>query len=587
MKHVGPISGIACHSTGVIATAGYDNQVILWNVKTRLPIMRGFHDHLANQCSFSSDGRYLVSSGSDYTARIWSVPEMRLFSVCFGHTDDIEMSVFHPNGDMLATCSRDHDIRIFKIDGTQVVRLLGHTADVISVSWVGDGDTLVSSSDDGTIRHWDTKSGVLLTTYDFGNIETDTIAITEIGTVFAGNDAGEILTIKDGRIAKVSAHEAGIKRLVYSAIDKLLVSLSYDRSLIVWKIGLNDKLTHQLTADLPSIVWPRSVVFQSENKLAFGTFGSTYATFDLNDRTWSLDRIEPYGSYNAVADHQGDIYAIGDSGLLFCNGKQVSEVGSLCNFLQPFGDQILTGGQMGAIFDAKSGNLVYQHKSPLNVASAFTKNGINHVIVGAYTGEGIVLRLTSQGMAEYVQTIQLDDNAIKGIACSKDYIFSVCATGAAAFHRISDYGLEHALKNAHDRIANGCAVLPGGLFASVSRDLKLRIWEGVTASVYDTPLTNSIKCVSASTDGRFIAVGSYGGQIAIFSTGNRLWLTPSRPTAAGISSITLAANPDRFLASSYDGNIYEICTAHLSSQVALNNDEIARENPITWKILHA
>lgn len=561
MKHVGPISGISSHSTGFIATAGYDNQVILWNAETRLPIMRGTHDHLANQCSFSADGRCLVSSGSDYTARIWSVPEMHLTGVCFGHTDDIEMSVFHPNGDVLATCSRDHDIRIFKTDGTPVARLQGHTADVISVSWVGDGGTLVSSSDDGTIRHWDAKSGALLVTHDLGDIETDTIAITEKGTVFAGNDAGEILTIKDGQIAKASAHEAGIKRLAYNATDKLLVSLSYDRSLMVWKVGPTDELTLQQKADLPSIVWPRSVVFQSKNKLAFGTFGSTYATFELNEQTWNVDGIEPYVSFNAVTDHQGDIYAIGDSGLLSCNGKQVSEVGSLCNFLQPFGDLILTGGQMGAIFDAKSGNLIHQHKSPLNVAATFIKDGVEHVIVGAYTGEGIIMRLTSQRTPEYVQAIQLHDNAIKGIACSEDYIFSVCATGAAAIHRISDYGLEHALEDAHDRIANGCVALPSGQFASVSRDLKLRIWDGITASVFDTPITNSIKCVSATADGKFIAVGSYGGQIATFDTRTGAWLKNIRPTASGISNIGPATAPGCFVASSYDGDIHEICAA--------------------------
>ncbi len=558
MKHAGPISGIACHSNGLIATAGYDNQVILWDAETHLPVLRGFHDHLANQCSFSADGRYLVSSGSDYTARIWSVPDMRLVSVCIGHNDDIEMSVFHPRGEVIATCSRDHDIRTFKIDGTPMTRLQGHTADVISVSWVGDGNTLVSSSDDGTIRHWDGRTGALLETHDLGGIETDTIVITDMGVVFAGNDAGDILTIKDGEITKTSAHEAGIKRLAYSATEKLLVSLSYDRSLMVWQVGADDELTLQLKADLPSIIWPRSVAFQSKDKLVFGTFGSTYATFNLESQSWNIDGIEPYVSFNAVTNHNGDIYAIGDSGRLFCNGKPISEVGSLCNFLQPLGDLILTGGQIGAIFDARSGKLVHQHKSPLNTAATFTKNGTPHVIVGTYTGEGIILRLKQQGTAEYAETIQLDDNAIKGIACSGDYIFSVCATGACAIHRISDYGLEHALENAHDRIANGCVVLPNGQFASVSRDLKLRVWDGATASVYDTPVTNSIKCVSATTDGKFIAVGSYGGQIAIFDTSACAWLKEVRPTAAGISNIAPAAAPGRFLASSYDGYIHEL-----------------------------
>ena len=70
MKHIGPISGIAAHAAEFVATAGYDNQVILWNARTGLPIHRVHHDHLANQCAFSADGKHLVSASSDYLSLI-------------------------------------------------------------------------------------------------------------------------------------------------------------------------------------------------------------------------------------------------------------------------------------------------------------------------------------------------------------------------------------------------------------------------------------------------------------------------------------------------------------------------------------
>lgn len=40
MKHIGPISGVAAFKGKWIATAGYDNQVILWDAATGKPVSR-------------------------------------------------------------------------------------------------------------------------------------------------------------------------------------------------------------------------------------------------------------------------------------------------------------------------------------------------------------------------------------------------------------------------------------------------------------------------------------------------------------------------------------------------------------------
>lgn len=558
MKHVGPISGIASYDSRYIATAGYDNQVILWDAEKKIPLMRGMHDHLTNQCAFSHDGRMVVSASSDYTARIWCVPEMRLTAVLQGHDDDLEMAVFHPDNKRVATCSRDHTVRTYHIDGTLINVMKGHTADVISIGWDETSNQLISSSDDGTIRTWDSDNGALLKTIDLDGIETDTIVITETGVAYAGNDEGDILTIHAGRVEKMEAHKAGIKRLAYSSQDKLLVSLSYDRKLILWDIDPDGTLTFKHTANFPAIVWPRSCAFLDDKRIVFGTFGSQYAVYNHDTEKWDLDGIVPDISLNAVAWWKDHIYAIGDSGKTHCDGRVIANLGSLCNFLLPFGDLILTGGQMGTLFDAISEKIVFQHHSPLNVGATFVRDKVPHAIVGTYTGEGIVLRQLEPGKVDYVCTIQLDQNAIKGIACSDDKIFSVCATGAAAFHNISDLAEEFYVKDAHDRIANGCSALPDGRFVSISRDLNLRIWDGDNAQIFLSPHKNSIKCIAVSRNGKFVATGSYGGTIAIFDTETLRWSQVVRPTTAGISSLSVAGREGYFLASDYDGEIYDI-----------------------------
>jgi WD40 repeat protein len=100
--HVAPIRGFATHKN-LIATAGYDNDVTLWDHRVGKPIARGRHDHFANQCAFSPDGSLLVSASSDHTARIWEIPSMRLRAVLCGDEDDVVKALFSPDGDRSRT----------------------------------------------------------------------------------------------------------------------------------------------------------------------------------------------------------------------------------------------------------------------------------------------------------------------------------------------------------------------------------------------------------------------------------------------------------------------------------------------------
>ncbi|MFI9307872.1 WD40 repeat domain-containing protein [Streptomyces triculaminicus] len=555
IRHRGPISGIAALPDTYVATAGYDNQVILWNAADKRPLARSQHDHLANQVTFSPDGKFLVTSSSDYTARLWSLPDLKLLAVLADHEDDVEMSVFHPSQPLIATASRDHRVRVYGFDGALRTTFEGHTADVISVVWAGD-DEIVSSSDDGTIKRWSLASGSMVADIDLGGVETDTVALASNGTVYAGNDDGEIVIVTADGTGTRPAHDAGIKRLVYNGARELLVSLSYDRTLRVWDTAAG--LAPVASSSLPSDVWPRSCAFLDDTTLVFATFGSSYATYRIEDEKWDLRGVEPTQGANAVITHQDTTLTIGDAGILWQDGAERARTGSLCNFLTPVGDRVVTGGQMGTVFDAFTGDVLHQHRSPLNCGAAFVRDGRPHVVVGTYTGEGLVFSLTEAGEFRHEATLPLHSNAVKGVAVAGDVIFSVCADAEAAWFSTATLTEVARVPEAHDRIANGCVGFADGEFASISRDLKLRIWTGTEAEVLDTPHDHSIKSVSASTDGRFIATGAYNGLVAVYDREAAAWTTVLRPTTAGISSLHYDAAERCFLASSYDGDVHRI-----------------------------
>ncbi|MFF3315400.1 WD40 repeat domain-containing protein [Streptomyces sp. NPDC003035] len=558
IQHRGPISGIAAWRDTYVATAGYDNQVICWDQRTGRALARSFHDHLANQCTFSPDGRHLLTSSSDYTARLWTVPDLRLVAVFAEQEDDVEMSVFHPSKELVATASRDHRVRVYDFTGRLVALFAGHTADVISVEWSRDADEVISSSDDGTIKRWSLETGAVIANLDMGGVETDTIAISSGGTIFAGNDEGRIVVVGPTGQKDVPAHDAGIKRLVLDDSRHLLVSLSYDRTMRLWDVS-SGRPELRDTSALPDDVWPRSCAFAGSSRLVFATFGAGYRGYDYEERVWDTAEVPPTGGVNAVLPGPDGPLTVGDAGVVRRDGAPVAETGSLCNFLTPLGGVVLSGGQLGKVFDALTGRELYQHRSPLNCGATFERDGERYAVVGAYTGEGLLLRLRGTDRVEHVADLPLHVNAVKGVAVSGDFVFSVAADASATWYRISTLEKVATVEDAHDKIANGCAGLEDGWFASVSRDLKLRLWNPERhAEVLPTPHTHSIKCVAASDDGRFVATGSYNGRVAVYDRVERGWTEVVRPTTAGISALAYDAGRKVFAAASYDGQVYTI-----------------------------
>src|SRR5690606_13844266 len=193
----------------------------------------------------------------------------------------------------------------------------------------------------------------------------------------------------------------------------------------------------------------------------------------------------------------------------------------------------------------------------------YSVDGRPQLAIGTYTGELVILSLNEEHEVVYQDTVLIQDNAIKGLSNDGNLLFSVSATGQAAFHQLNSLASVWVIPEGHEKISNGCAALDAGRFASVSRDLKLRIWDlsvpaNYRAEVIESPHKVSIKCIAALPDKSAIATGSYNGVIALYDYSKGHWMKTIRPTAAGISSLCVNGDRDGFWAGSYDGNTYEI-----------------------------
>ncbi len=223
--------------------------VKLWNIATNTQLRSVPTGGRLGISMFSPDGRLLATDSGDYSIRLWDVATDRELRRFKGHTDDITELQFSGDGKMLASSSADHTARIWEVaTGTPLATLEGHRVNVNSIAFSPDARRVVTVGEDLSVRLWDVSTGKQLmrlkehpVTGQSNTSSIDRVLFCPDGSRILATGRFMNVAVWDaetgGALPALQGHRYYPTTIVFSPDGKLMATGSEDRTILLWDVG--------------------------------------------------------------------------------------------------------------------------------------------------------------------------------------------------------------------------------------------------------------------------------------------------------------------------------------------------------------
>ncbi|MEB3216716.1 MAG: NB-ARC domain-containing protein [Nostocales cyanobacterium 94392] len=300
------ILSLAFSSDGqTLASSSQDGKVRLWDMQTGQcnSILTG-HDKIVSSVAFAPPHLpdcHLASGSDDNTIKLWN-PDGECSKTLQGHDDWVYSVAFNPQVNILASGSRDRNIKIWDCrTGECLHTLVGHEGRVKSVSFSSNGTLLATASDDKTIKIWNVNNQTCLRTLTGHQDKLDCVVFGPNGKIIASTGCDKSIKTWDSNTGELlhtlPAHSRRIRMVVFSSDNRILASCSDDGTVKLWDAHTGNHIRTLSGHD--KAVWAVAIS-PDNNILASGSEDQTIKLWFLKtgECIQTLRCIRPYEGMN-------------------------------------------------------------------------------------------------------------------------------------------------------------------------------------------------------------------------------------------------------------------------------------------------
>ena len=423
------------------------------------------------------DCRFIDCSGRTHggtSARLWQ-----------GHCDSASASTFEDTLFRWPNKERASSLPI-QVNG-------GHSHRITSVAFAPDGAALLTVSDDGTARLWDTATGVEIRCFKVDAGLVFNVAFAPGGAMIltgSGDGTARLWDITTGaEMRRLEGHEGEVLSVAFAPNGATLLTGGYDGTARLWDIETGSEI-HRLEGHKSRVI-----------SVAFAPDGATLITSgeDGTARLWDAVTGAEIRCFKG-------------------HGGWVSSVA-----FAPDGATLLTGGNDGTarLWDTKTGAEIRRFEGNGSVLSiAFAPDGVM-LLTGSFDG---TTRLWNAETGAEICRFEGHKRAIQSVAFAPDGVTLLMGSyyGTARLWNTTT-GAEIRRFKGHKRMIQSVAFAPDGTtLLTGGNDGTARLWNAETGAEiqcfegHEGGFFGGVLSVAFAPDGATLLTGGYDGTV-------RLW----------------------------------------------------------------